>query len=105
MLKKMTILLIVLMCGVLVAYPLVAQTEEPADAPAAEVEAETELEEAAAEGAELEVEEVGEVEEPAEEEESPTGVGLLMLLTGIASVAAVGFAMIGRDNAGDAEAL
>lgn len=66
--------LVVLVCGLLLLFPITTQGQEQGGDPTA----------AAAPAA--------------EEEETPAGIGLAMLLLGLGGVVIVGGAMINRDN-------
>lgn len=75
---RLTKLVVLVMCVLLIALPLVTYAQDEGETPDTSAEVSTEAEDAPG--------------------ESPQGVGTLVLLVGLASVALVGLAMIARDN-------
>ncbi len=102
-------LLILMLCGVVAAAPVLAQDDEATEEPAAAEEVEGEEAPADAESSEEEGEHAedeehgdesaGEDVEESEEEESPEGVEILFLLLGIGAVLLVGMFAIGQESA------
>lgn len=93
-------LLILMLCGVVAAAPVLAQDDEATEEPAAAEEVEGEEAPADAESSEEEGDEsAGEDVEESEEEESPEGVEILFLLLGIGAVLLVGMFAIGQESA------